>query len=98
MGYPMTWRRVIQRNGIEAPGIWDAMVNISADVDASVSVSAVRRERIVCYADQVRLLRDDIRRLIQDSQDETAVCAQIYRRTGLATDIVAAVLKEFFSL
>jgi hypothetical protein len=82
MGYPMTWKRFVNRNGLEdgdyenLPARWRSSIN----------------------AQGARMIVGDLRRLERDAQDECGLAMQIARRTAIDLDLVAAVLKEFFSL
>jgi DNA-binding NarL/FixJ family response regulator len=104
MGYPMTWQRVVNRNGL-ADGSYDAVPaawapgNVEKNVHAQAvsSVLEWRRERLEALAHKARMLAGDLRRLELDSVDEGATCKEIARRTGIDVDTVAAVLKEFMS-
>lgn len=106
MGYPMTWLRVIRRNGMErgdyerAGWKWQANVNTQPLVDprAHADILEVRRERIQQYENAARLLFGDLRRLELDALDENSICHWIADRTVVAPDVVAHVLKEFFAL
>lgn len=97
MGYPMTWQRILNRNGISfdkdsasfTPGSgW----NLSGHT-APVLVLEISRAQSSC-----RALIDDLRRLTSDTVDERWICDEIYRRTGIEQDVVAAVLKEFMAI
>lgn len=101
MGYPMTWQRLVSRNGLqegdydELPFQWAVRVNTNREDDGITAVGKIRRERLREYERQVSMLVGDVRRLERDAKDEGAVCAYIAHRTGVAADNVAAVLKEF---
>lgn len=101
MGYPMTWRRVIARNGLQegdyqtAPMSWHSRVNIREQDDEMPALGKHRRERIEAYERQAKVLCGDLRRLESDALDEAAVCNAIHRLTGVAVDDVAAVLQAF---
>ncbi len=56
------------------------------------------RVRHVYVSERLRLLVGDLRRLERDAVDERGICTHIVQRTGLAPDVVAAVLKEFVTL
>lgn len=47
---------------------------------------------------RARQLAGDLRRLERDVVDEGSICSHIVRRTGLAPDVVAGVLREFAEL
>lgn len=101
MSYPMTYQRVIHRNGLadgdyeKPPGVWQCRVNTREIDDINASVSKVRRKRLLEYENSVSILAGDLRRLEQDTRDERATCAYIAHRTGVDKEEVAAVLKEF---
>lgn len=101
MGYPMTYQRVIRRNGVvvgdyeESPTDWQPLVNTNEADDGVVSVSNARRRRVLAYERSACMLAGDLRRLERDTRDEGATCAHIAHRTGLDREVVAAVLKEF---
>lgn len=101
MGYPMSWRRVISRNGLHEgdyaspPVGWQVHVNVREQDDAVDRVAAVRRERCLAYQRQASSLAGDLRRLEHDALDESAVCQSIVSKTGVAADDVAAVLQAF---
>ena len=100
MGYPMTWQRLIHRNGItpDFPMQWDANVNTSEQHDTIANLSRIRAERLERLAKQGASLQADVARLVIDAQDEQALCRHIAERALIPPDVVAAVLKEFFAL
>lgn len=106
MGYPMTWQRFVRRNNLvygdynEAPLQWRPLTNVSKEIDprAKDMILEARAERLVALEKQAALLAGDLRRLENDSRDEGAICARISDRVPLSRDLIAAVLKEFFSL
>lgn len=83
MGYPMTFQRVVNRNGLKdgsyeyPPSMWFG------------DAEGLRKRAM--------LLAGDLRRLENDALDEQAICGHIADRTGIDRDTVAAVLKEFIS-
>lgn len=106
MGYPMTWQRIVRRNLLtdgdygKAPIGWACDVNMNTDLSAlgHQTILEVRRERLLRYEQSARMLAGDLRRLERDAQDEQNICREVARRTGMDSDIVAAVLKEFFGV
>lgn len=110
MGYPMTFRRVLNRNRIntgdyqgELPSPWGINLNLDNEMLAprDVFVQTIHPhlvERIKLYETNVRSLLGDLRRLEQDAIDENCLCKEISRQTGLNVDDVAAVLKAFIEI
>lgn len=99
MGYPMTYQRVINRNGL-ATGDYNQVseryakrVNITEP--AAFTYVAKRVEE---YEKQATLLLGDLRRLENDTVDENQIAKQITRKTGIDSGIVAAVLREYMNL
>jgi hypothetical protein len=84
MGYPMTFRRVVNRNGLNDGDYGKPPQTWSAYGGSDLSQKAT-------------LLAGDLRRLERDAVDENAICAHIAGKTGIDREIVAAVLKEFIS-
>jgi len=82
MGYPMTWKRVINRNGLadgdymSPPKKYAKRVNIGDLAGADDSDAFYRQmwphiiERIKEYENSARMLAGDIRRLEEDTLDE----------------------------
>lgn len=105
MSYPMTWQRVVKRNGLEDGdyGVtptaihYDVAVNKNPADDGEPMVAQVRREALVRLTGRFQNLAGDLRRLERDSQDERATCKYIAARIGVDEDTVAAVLKEFLA-
>ena len=109
MGYPMTWKRLLHRNGLTdgdyttAPQMWGKRVNtrdkgmLETDDALLAVVAPSLRERVEQYDRQSRNFAGDLRRLELDARDEGAVCAEVARRTGIEADTVAAVLAEFMA-
>lgn len=109
MSYPMTWKRVLNRNHLEAgdyndvPAHWALRVNVR---DPGLGTLEQLREgvwphlvkRSEDYERQAALLLGDLRRLERDVRDESEVCRVIADRTGIDRDVVAGVLKEFFDV
>lgn len=109
LGYPMTWQRLINRNGLG-----------DGDYDREPESWRGRSQRLPYVADlftpkerqlldqknadreqvgvAMRLLAGDLRRLEQDAVDERAIARFVAQRTHLELDVVAAVLKEFMAL
>lgn len=106
MGYPMTFRRVLSRNGLVGGG-YEAIPDPKPFPEAGkfnegVDYVAVLRDQIVhlegeltkARCDRANLL-GDLRRLEQDALDERGICGDIALRLKLQPDMVAAVLREF---
>ena len=103
MGYPMTLKRFLNRNGLldgsydETPQRWRRTppVTISDDshVRALIQQWAGDVER---WNGSMRLLIGDLRRLERDTLDEQAINANICRVTGIDQDTVAAVLRAYW--
>src|SRR5947207_14069535 len=105
MAYPMTWQRFVRRNRLfggyaTVPEAWSAQVNVNNSVspDAAFAVLGAQRDRILRYEKQASLLAGALARLVEDGQDEEALCAQVAARAGVARDVVAGVLQAFFAL
>ena len=108
MGYPMTFRRVLNRNGLTEGGYSvtpTPRVSIPTPVrpweEMDASTVAMAFGHLLTEAERAnswdRMLRGDLRRLEFDAVDENAICKHIAERTGIDTETVAAVLKEFIS-
>ena len=104
MSYPMTFQRVLARNGLKDGGYDDLpanfsglRVNVDDRSDSDPLVGALRREVILGVVARVRMLAGDLRRLEIDAADEKATCERIAGRLRLDADVVAAVLKEFMA-
>jgi hypothetical protein len=104
MGYPMTFRRVVNRNGLgegdysgNLPYQWSTRGVVPEAGDPSVYQLPFLVERIRGYERGLHMLLGDLRRLEADTVDENTTCKHIASRTGIDVDTVAAVLKEFMS-
>ena len=102
MGYPMTWARVINRNGLKegdydkAPWSWQVNLNLDiASIDKYIQDEMPKKLRE--YEGRIKILVGDIRRLEKDAVDENVICKIVAQRTGIDANIVAAVIKEFMS-
>ena len=106
MGYPMTWQRFVNRNGLKegdydnVPAAHALRVNVdrpalTTEEEFRLSVFPHLVERLRSYERSYGLLLGDLRRLERDTLDEQAVAQQISRQTGIDADIVAGVLKEY---
>src|SRR5437867_756428 len=104
MGYPMTFRRLVNRNGLtdgnyeQTPAAYQIGVNTNPispvnGQDYSKELWPHIRERLERYEASMRLLAGDLRRLEKDAVDENALAKHIAARTGVSVDIVASVLK-----
>ena len=105
MGYPMTFRRFVCRNGLEdgdygePPGF--APVEPHPDAARVLSreeLAEMLRTTTEDYRRRAMSMAGDLRRLERDLVDERALCREITRRTGLSGDDVAAVLRELATL
>jgi hypothetical protein len=110
MGYPMTFRRFVNRNGL-ADGDYGAapqrhekrvITNVTegtlmTDQETLLARGPSWARRVDEYEAAARMLAGDLRRLELDAVDEGAICKLIAHRTGIDTNVVAAVLKEFVS-
>jgi hypothetical protein len=95
MGYPMTYRRVLNRNGL-ADGDYDKLPQSKAHL-FSGDLTFETLKRIQEMERLFRAISGDLRRLEKDSVDEKAICLLIAEKTGLAPDTVAGVIKEFLA-
>jgi hypothetical protein len=102
MGYPMTWIRIILRNGlidgnyVDSPTHWAVNCNMSKESDATMG--AVRREYLERFDHKIKMLTGDVRRLEEDVTDEAAICQRIADKLKMNKDDVAAVLLEFMRI
>lgn len=111
MGYPMTYRRVVNRNrlvgdyGARMSGIntkpWDhellAKLNENVDrVEVLLSHCETLDREIDSLNGRWSAIVGDLRRLEADTLDEHA-CARIADRVGCDADTVAAVLGEWIA-
>jgi hypothetical protein len=108
MGYPMTYQRVIHRNGLYE-GDYDHLppnlsVHVNLDNKGLVTQDEFDkamvdhyRERLRQYERTTRMLLGDLRRLEVDAVDEQATAQAVAHRTGIDAETVAAVLKEFMA-
>jgi hypothetical protein len=105
MGYPMTYKRVVNRNGLmdgdygKSPARHRKVVITNATDSWATKIYHFDSVAKRCdeYEKSFELLAGDLRRLENDSQDEQLVCMRIAAKTGIGADVVAAVLLEFFS-
>jgi|SRR5579885_1140114 len=103
MGYPMTWKRVINRNGLhdgnyrDVPRNWRSGTNCNPLDDGAPSVSAARRESLMRLEERAASLAGDLRRLEIDALDEKEICTYISHRTKIDSGTVAIILKEFMN-
>jgi len=91
MGYPMTYGRVVSRNGLH--GDYDTRgvaINIAA-------LPEWAQKEVGALAARFGMICGDLRRLERDVVDERAVCDHIAVKTGVDRDVVAGVLREFFA-
>jgi len=110
MGYPMTFQRVVKRNGLTDGDYGDPPQRHRAGMalDGTTATTLSEEEsllgraphwakRVDEYEKAFTLLAGDLRRLENDALDERGICAHIASRTGVDEDTVAAVLKEFIA-
>lgn len=112
MGYPMTFQRLVNRNRMQGgygtrmsfintkPYDRDMLKGFNPDVDridVLLSHAATLGKEIDSLDGRWGLMLGDLRRLEQDAADEGAICKHIAARTGIDSEVVAAVLKEFIS-
>jgi hypothetical protein len=82
MAYPMTYRRVLDRNHLQdgdygqPPAGWR---HLTAELNQGFA-----------------MLAGDLRRLEHDAVDGQALCHEIAERSGQTPEVVASVLREFF--
>lgn len=109
MGYPMTWQRLINRNSLgdgdytTPPLAWHRMKSVILDGYQNDpvtlrSVLASYDGNVEHHNHRMAMFAGDLRRLEKDGRDERGICERIAHRTGFESDVVAAVLKEFFAL
>lgn len=101
MGYPMTWRRVKNRNHLSDDLRWDVFMPRSVDdVKYAEDIVGAARRNVENANITFRCLRDDIERMETDALDEGEYgpAWTIARNTGIDQEVVARVLAEFFSL
>jgi hypothetical protein len=92
MGYPMTYSRLIHRNGLVdgTYGSTGTTVNIAA-------LPEWAQQPVALMAGRFGAICGDLRRLEKDALDEHAICDHIADKTGIDRDTVAGVLREFFA-
>lgn len=104
MGYPMTFRRFVNRNGL-AEGTYDyerqREFRVAPESEGRLEVwrtlARSAYDDLNARINRHNMLLGDLRRLEKDSVDEAATCRYIADRTGIEPDVVAAVLKEFIA-
>lgn len=82
MGYPMTYRRVVNRNDLRG--------------DYGSKLTGVAFDAVI--QNKWSLLQGDLRRLEKDAVDERAICEAIALKLMLDKELVAAVIREFMAL
>lgn len=103
MGYPMTWQRIVNRNGLadgdygKAPDRWALNCNMTKDPSLAAGMADHWRQELERKDRQIMTFAGDLRRLENDVRDEGIVCQRIAHRIQIEPDVVAAVLKEFFA-
>lgn len=98
MGYPMTWKRVVNRNHLEKDSPeWLAYKTTSILPEHEELVSHWNKAA-EGFNLKVRILMDDVRRLQRDALDEVVIASRIASVTGIDKAAVATVLQAFFNL
>lgn len=106
MGYPMTWRRVMDRNRVRDGDYGDVpftcpLVSIQpswipeASEHQLAGLAETFQEENAKQKARVGQLLGDLRRLERDTLDEKATVVVIADQTGVDPDDVAAVLRAF---
>lgn len=106
MGYPMTFRRFVNRNALTKGDYGDAgrlrlLVNtrsrglIKTEEEFVAYLGPRWRDELERMDQRHMGLLGDLRRLEQDAVDENAIARGISTRTGIDVEVVAAVLNEF---
>lgn len=109
MGYPMTFRRVIDRNSLQ-DGDYDEppsrhAIRVPTDAASATTLSIEETKihrhdhlanRCEEYEAAFRMIAGDLRRLERDTLDERG-CELIAARVGTDADTVAAVLREWIA-
>lgn len=96
MGYPMTFGRLLGRNGLKTGGYGTRMSTVNLDGDSGL-FARYWREALIHSDSKWGLLLGDLRRLEADAVDERAICKHVSQSTGIDEDTVAIVIKEFMS-
>lgn len=103
MGYPMSYRRLLNRNGLvegdylQAPQRWPS-TTVNSDVTAVAVAPDVAASVLTTTTSKLKYLCGDLRRLERDAIDEDGLCRLIALRTSIDAEVVAAVLKEFVAI
>lgn len=109
-GYPMTLKRVINRNQLQdgdyqtLPKQWWFLLQKPGPVDHLSAAQQI--QTLASFYDhfinqlnnlegKIKLLAGDLRRLERDAVDEDGICKYIAQKTQIDENTVAAVLKEF---
>ena len=104
MGYPMTYKRVINRNGL-ADGDYDTppqrapFWHFNNKPEVLIHMLPEISKKIDTTLNAYANLCGDLRRFERDTLDEAPFgpVARIAARTGISPDVVAGVLKEFLN-
>jgi hypothetical protein len=101
----MTFRRLVNRNGLASGGYddaadWKCPLNLTSPGLGTMDQLREAQwpslvEEVGGYEQRIQGLLGDLRRLEKDSIDEQATAHAIAIRTGIDVEVVAAVLKEF---
>lgn len=112
MGYPMTYRRFVSRNGLGEGGYdhsgkplpvqWAKHINtthpgIGTPEGLRDVIWPLAVDRLHQYEVQVAMLLGDLRRLEEDTVDEGPLCAMIAQKAGVDKEVVAAVLQAWLA-
>jgi hypothetical protein len=105
MGYPMTYQRVISRNGLAdgdygtLPTRWAGPLSggpttyrDDPEWQRTFEMWAAERKQL---AGRIQSIAGDLRRLEGDALDEQAITVYIVNKTGVDMDTVALVLRAF---
>ena len=106
MGYPMTYDRVIRRNGLDQGDYLDSgkvpwpAIRFNPTEQAVIAAPGLAAAALSNVRSSVANLLGDLRRFERDSLDENplGVIARISKRTGVSFDDTAAVIREFMRL
>jgi len=113
MGYPMTYRRLVNRNNLREAEYGATLSGhntkladeLTADkFNEGVNIEDVLRDTVRSLSQEIdrmnavwSMLSGDLRRLERDTTDESVICHEIARKVGIDADVVAAVLKEWMA-
>jgi len=102
MGYPMTFQRIISRNGLadgdyeHPPSRWLLASPTTIETDSKYTrIIELWGEQNRSLNGRLQFFAGDLRRLEHDALDERAINAYIVSKTGVDADTVALVLRAF---